>query len=400
MKTRSRWTLAAFLTLTLAALPGTASAQSPSDCLVGPSTAATLLFPYFEVDLSNVDGITTLLSINSGVSGSSLSRVVVWTDRGIPVLAFDIFLSAFDVQTINLRSVLEGNIPSTGAGEDLSSFGFCGLFPPNHINPVLEPAEISQLRADLTGVQGPNFVDCAGTAFGDNRARGYVTVDVVQECSGVESGVPAFTPARTSTDFPYFEDGSGNSVAIDANILWGDVVTVDFAGNAAQGSEAVAVYSDPNNRNSPDSFTFYGRFFNWDARDHRVPLPATWNQRYLNGGPFAGGADLTVWRDPGVPVDPFTCGTVAAPFPLGDVSFYFDEEGNFVLPGSSANFPLSTQRVSIDDLSVPFDFGWIQIETSPTGQAWVQPTLQASGRFSAALNGTPIFTLCEADPTP
>ncbi len=52
----------AFLVAALAPLPALAGPLSGS-CLVGNRPAASLLFPYFEVDLAAGDGTTTLISI-------------------------------------------------------------------------------------------------------------------------------------------------------------------------------------------------------------------------------------------------------------------------------------------------------------------------------------------------
>ena len=186
-------------------------AQPPAgDCPVPAGLGATLLFPYFEVDLNDANGTTTVLSINNGTAAPTLTRVVLWTDWGIATMAFDVYLVPFDVQTVNVRSLLDGTVPSTGAGEDLSGFDFCDAFPPDHANPILTSDEIGQLRADHTGTVGPVFSDCVGDAKGDNVARGYITVDVVDECSGVEGAAPFWTPASADA---YFDDGDGETVA-------------------------------------------------------------------------------------------------------------------------------------------------------------------------------------------
>jgi hypothetical protein len=71
--------------------------------------AGTLLLPYFEVNLGNPIGMTTVFSIvNSGDFGTSpssgpsaasaaIAHVTLWTDLGIPTFAFDIYLTGFDV---------------------------------------------------------------------------------------------------------------------------------------------------------------------------------------------------------------------------------------------------------------------------------------------------------------
>ncbi len=368
-----------------------------TDCYVGPGLAATLLFPYFEVDLANPAGVGTLLSINNGLSNEGLVRVVFWTDWGIPTVAFDIYIEAFGVETINVFDVLSGTIPSTGSGVDLSGFEFCGALPPFHSNPALSADEQAQVQADHTGQVGPIFSDCVGSTHSDQIARGYITVDVVDECSGVEGVDAFFTPANIST--PYFVNGgSSDGIAITTNRLWGDIIYVDFTANSAQGTEAIPIWANSSLFTSSDTFTFYGRFSGWDGRDERVPLPSVWDQRFLNGGPFAGGADLIVWRDPGGLVGSGDCGVDPPGFPLLDSSFAFEFDGSLVGLTDSDNFSLATQRVSVDSLGIPFAFGWLQAQFG--GQAWVQPSLNAAGLFSANFNGTPADFLCDQDPTP
>ena len=84
------------------------------NCRVANQPAATLLIPYFEVDLADPAGQTTLLSVNNASSKSALARVVLWTDWGVPTLAFDVYLTGYDVQTINVRDLFTGNLPATG----------------------------------------------------------------------------------------------------------------------------------------------------------------------------------------------------------------------------------------------------------------------------------------------
>jgi len=85
------------------------------------TTAGTsLLLPYFDVDLSNPNGETTLFSVNNASATAVLAHVVVWSDLSVPVLDFNIYLTGYDVQTVNLRDILvSGIIPRTAsAGQD------------------------------------------------------------------------------------------------------------------------------------------------------------------------------------------------------------------------------------------------------------------------------------------
>ena len=75
--------------------------------------AATLLLPYFEVDLNSANGVTTLFSINNASASAAVAHVTVWTDLSVPVLDFDVYLTGYDVQTINMRDILNGILPRT-----------------------------------------------------------------------------------------------------------------------------------------------------------------------------------------------------------------------------------------------------------------------------------------------
>src|SRR4051812_36920652 len=65
--------------------------------------AATLLLPYFEAQVpkkigGKAPGIDTLFSVNNASASAALVHVTVWTDFGVPVLGFNIYLTGYDVQ--------------------------------------------------------------------------------------------------------------------------------------------------------------------------------------------------------------------------------------------------------------------------------------------------------------
>lgn len=390
----SRSLIAAFVTaLLLTAVPAAAQPRA-DECVVGPGLAATLLYPYFEVNPTSANAPTTLIAISNGLFAPALTRVVLWTDWAVPTLAFDVYLEGFDIQTINLRDVFNGIIPSTGASADLSGYPFCGSLAPFHANPALTMVERQQLAALHTGIAGPmNPVLCAGAFYGDGNLRGYVTVDVVDECSGVEAITPIFTPANTV--YPYFADGGGAAgIATTDNTLWGDVIYVDPTGNFASANEAIALWADPVLFSGSNIFTFYGRYSGWDGRDDRVPLPYRWDQRFANGGPLAGGARMLVWRDTGSASTTWvTCGTTPSWWPLDAFLGAMDEDaGNFMSLNRTA-CPDATQSMNVSAQGIPYAFGWIQIDVGRS-QAWVETTLSAEGRYSVTLNGMPVEFLC------
>jgi hypothetical protein len=97
--------------LVLAGLPGSTAALFGT---IDDVPAATLLLPYFEVDIQRSDGINTLFSINNAAATAVLTHVTVWSDQSVPVLDFDVYLTGYDVQTISLRDIfVDGKLPRT-----------------------------------------------------------------------------------------------------------------------------------------------------------------------------------------------------------------------------------------------------------------------------------------------
>src|SRR5260370_25391250 len=89
-------------------------------CTIDAVPAATLLLPYFEVDLNNPNGLTTLFSVNNASATAALVHVVIWSDLSVPVLDFNIYLTRYDVQSLNLRAIIvNGSMPQTPSpGQD------------------------------------------------------------------------------------------------------------------------------------------------------------------------------------------------------------------------------------------------------------------------------------------
>src|SRR5512142_2274089 len=103
----------------LVALTSSGAAEA-AICQLEDQPAATLLLPFFEVDLANPNGTTTLFSVNNASATAILAHVVVWSDLSVPVLDFNIYLTGYDVQTINLRDIIMlGRLPQTASdGQD------------------------------------------------------------------------------------------------------------------------------------------------------------------------------------------------------------------------------------------------------------------------------------------
>jgi hypothetical protein len=418
------------LALTVLGLLSWAAPAAAATCIIEETPAATLLLPYFEVDLANGDGLSTLFSINNAAAEAVLAHVVIWTDLAVPMLQFNVYLTGYDVQTINLRDVLSnGVLPRTasatqdpgdvispvGAFSRDSGFASCtGQLPP----PILPANVIQHAQLALTGRPSPLLNNrCSGRSLGDNIARGYVTVDTVNNCTSRFPGDPG-----------YFVAG-GTGDATNQNVLWGDYFYVNSREGFAQGETLVHIQADAGNPqlSTPGRYTFYGRYVGWSAADNRQPLSTNFAVRFVNGGEFTGGTSLAVWRDPKVSQEAFDCPTAAGSrppwFPLTQEGFViFDEQEHPliqtpfpVLPPPMpppTPFPGAAQRVRVGGaaLPVPFNFGWIYFNlNSPViaagqnpsqdpsaAQAWMTAIMDAAGRFSVGFDAIQLDRACEA----
>ena len=250
--------------------PSTTNNDDSCDIAVQP--AATLLLPYFEVDLK-APATTTLFTIQNLSPSPVIATVTLWTDWGYPALNFPIHLTGYDVQGINLFDVLgRGALPPTDC----------------HAGNI-SPAILPDLQAAFT-IGGAGA--CTATVgFFHFRAIGYATIDVVSACT-----------AKNVTSSDYF-----------ATLLYDNVLTGDYQQLAtvndhpyAAGGPLVHIRAVPEG-GAPGAvvatslpYTFYDRFaLNPLSRksDRRQPLPALFAPRFIAGGPTAFNATLKIWRE-------------------------------------------------------------------------------------------------------
>ncbi len=380
------------------------------NCRVADQPAATLLIPYFEVDLADTQGQTTLVSINNASARSTLARVVLWTDWSVPTLAFDVYLTGYDVQTLNVRDLFtQAALPVTGP--DASNVGslsnnnnstlFTGCAEVGGgVAAPLDANQLAYLKNAHTG-KPVSASQCAGSgSAGPNVATGYITIDTVNRCTPRTMGSTENTPVAPN----YFAKG-GTGLASDANVLWGQYYYVNSRQNTSDGQTAVSIVADPDFFMGGE-YTFYGRYVGFDGRDERIPLSSLYYSRYLDGGPFSGGTDLVVWRDNRRATAPLTaCGTSPSWAPLGEMQLvFFDEEENpmEILRGNA--FPLATQKVHMGTtaLPAPHPFGWLMLDLwhqdSTHAQGWVSTIMTAGGRFSVGHEALRADDLCNFGP--
>lgn len=399
-----RSTVLSVLVLLCAVAPGHAIIGTIDDV-----PAATLLLPYFAVDLDRTEGVTTLFSINNASATAVLAHVTLWTDLSVPTLDFNVYLTGYDVVTFNMRDLFNGTVPATAsAGQDPAdtisnqgpfsqdiNFASCNNQLPL---PAMGPVRVEHIRAAHTGQPSPVVFggQCSGVDHGDAIARGYVTIDTVNQCSLQFPG-----------DIGYFSPG-GTGVATNQNVLLGDYFYVDNEQNFAQGE--TMVHLEASSALGATNYTFYWRYSL--GADQREGLPNTFFVRYANGGAFDGGTDLIVWRDAKQTISPFSCALgFPSPYQLSQNQIViFDEDENPdipeqspfspVIPGDALiPFPWETNRVSVGgpDFPVPFTFGWLYLNLDstvagsvvpfePLMQNWVTVISDAEGRYSVGFD--------------
>lgn len=317
--------------------------------------AATLLLPYFETDLGNENGSQTTIRLSNTSATAMMLNVTLWTDLGVPTYQFPVYLTGYDTEEIDLRLIFKGIPPVTAsAGQDPTdtispkgnysqdiNFATCnGTLPLAQI----PAATVTALRNAHTG-QGSTLLsgNCGGVARGDNIARGFVTIDTVNQCTTLFPSDPGYATA------------GGGGVATRQNVLTGTVSYLNRSQNHAVNvplTHIEASGSDPLVTDGAGKNTFYGRFNGFNAYDSREPTPSTSQVRFLNGTTLNLSTDLIVWRDPGQAVTPFACGgPLPAPFPLSQTQVVaFDEQENPTLVTGNP-FPYVAQRVAVSTLT-------------------------------------------------
>ena len=378
--------------------------DNDSGCDIAVLPAATLLLPYFEVDLDNPGGETTLFTITNVTNVDQIAQVTLWTDRAFPVIVFSLYLTGYDVQSINLFDVIERGViaPDQGTGTNVRPRGsYSGLNGAldltkcDRLPGALDSVYVDRMQDAFTG----GFVDalgqlvpaCSNIGGVHENAVGYATIDVVAACQPLYALDEAYWTQLIRYD----------------NVLIGDYQQLNGVENSAQGGPMVHIRAIPEG-GTPEirarlfefdpefDRTFYGRFQNaaTPRLDGRQPLPAQFATRWIQGGASAGSTALKVWRE-GANGRDAAC-TTAAPNGELDVRelVVFDEDEN-----ATAGLPLdrtlpATSRTGIAESGVFPQLGngavggWMYLNLDRPGdtfasQAWVISSMRALGRFSA-----------------
>jgi hypothetical protein len=322
---------------------GVSSVVYANVCAFDPVPAASLLFPFVAYDYSGNTGTTTLFAITNVSSEATIVHVTVWTDFSIPILDFNILLTGYDVQRMNIRDILaSGTLPVTlyqghtefegvaddgpvSSGSDLNGAWIESvLAEPESTNPALN-GRCTSNTATFPGYPGqytqaiPGGIlalfqqwlqssqtedrfhsdDCNrvdGAFAGRYVLQGnpdpwfesrddstptwmYITADVVETCNKRFPDEPAYWDFEARYE----------------NVLMGDMQWVDPVNRFSESSLAVHIeadiYLDDVATENPyiigRPMSFYSRYSGLaTTNDYREPLPTAWAFRYI-------GADRT-----------------------------------------------------------------------------------------------------------
>ncbi|MEA2161965.1 MAG: hypothetical protein QOK37_92 [Thermoanaerobaculia bacterium] len=352
------------------------------DIKVGP--AATLLLPYFEVDITGNSGQTTLFTVTNVTRYPQIAHVTLWTDRAYPVLTFNLYLTGYDVQAINLADVLLRNVVappagtssstkpgllSSGANPNVQSSSDCDA------NPGLIPASLmAAVRSALTtGVMGT----CANAGNVHLNAIGYATIDVVASCS-----------TRFPNDPLYYS----NDILFD-NVLIGDYQNLGSQpiGEPRTGSFDATANPMVHIRAVPEGgsagayvftglpYTFYDRYTPAASRtrDRRQPLPSVFSAHYVQW-PEKLRTNLNIWREGMVPGNSCSAYEANRSFLVSEI-IRFDEHENVMIRAQGlccfsfeSYLPATSSTSSMDGTVYPYLFtadvaGWFYLNLNNGG---------------------------------
>src|ERR1043165_4170006 len=269
--------------IALIALLVSTSAFAANDCDISVQPAATLLLPYFEVDLQG-GTVQTLFTVQNVSPLPQIAHVTLWTDWGYPVLGFPVFLTGYDVQGINLYDVLAKGLiaPPNGTssatpvpvsfvpgGQPAQNDANLNFLPGAAAACAQLPGRIApSLLADLQAVYTrakpvDEQLGCASTQLGNPHgfAIGYATIDVVATCTTSTASSPAYL----------------SGVLLYDNVLTGDYQIVRANDGYAEGGPLVHMRAVPEGGMAGTliagalPYTFYDRYTKFDQRQPLSP---------------------------------------------------------------------------------------------------------------------------------
>jgi len=387
---------------------GPATTNNDDSCDISVAPAATLLLPYFEVDLDDPTGETTLFTITNTSNLDAIAHVTLWTDYSFPVIDFNIYLTGYDVQAINMYDILERGIiaPDAGTGTAITPKrgkysdvnAALNLTACDRLPGALDDAYVVRMQSAFTEGTVPDLgtlPGCNNVGNEHDNAVGYATIDVADLCSTSLPTDPSYFPTEIRFD----------------NVLIGDYQQVNSANNFAQGNPMVHIRAIPEGGDplDPDPVinfdrTFYSRFQAGGVADRRQPLPSIFAARWIQGGASGFQTYYKIWREGDTANGNRTCSTWDDNVTTVAEIVRFDEAENGVgdVPVSRVSPPITTEftlpetsLTSTSDTSIYPSLGngavagWMYLnldnsssDTPLASQNWVIVSMRAEGRYS------------------
>ncbi|MCU1229649.1 MAG: hypothetical protein JWO97_2533 [Acidobacteria bacterium] len=368
-----------------------ATTGNDNSCDIAVTPAATLLLPYFEVDKLR----TTLFTVINVSPQPQIARVTLWTDWAFPAYSFDLYLTGYGVESVNLRDVFAGAVPSTPADAmpgDRSQSANPNHLPSMPVDCAQRPAAVPPaMLADLQQMFTTGHVSaCGATRVGSphESAIGYATIDVVATCSPLNPSSPDYY----STDLLF------------DNVLLGDYEEVSAtASGDATGYPMVHIRAIPEGgaagsyvaTNLP--FTFYDRMTTRAGgyartADRRQPLPTTFALRCVQSENVS--TRVQIWREALTGTAP-RCDDYARNRnqPILDPVRFDEHENSFIFaagliilpppspPGTPVAFRPSTSSSLFPQNSGTTDIGgWLYLNLDNLGSSAYSVTINGKGR--------------------
>jgi len=391
------------------------SIENNASCDIGTYPAATLLLPYFDVDINKptTTAVNTIYTVVNTSKTPQIIRSTIWSDLGYPVAWFDSFLTGYDLLTVSMYEVIaRGRFPMTTIDATPGSASGANTTNANiHIDKscaqlagsTLNPAALAMLQQELTtGLR--EDPDCP-VGMKHDHAIGYVTVDVINSCSAI-----------SPLDAEYWSE-----VILFDNVLTGEYVRINpdpETGNYAGANPLVHIRAIPEGGAAGATpavafpFTFYDRYTPIGAHkmDRRQPLPSTFAARWIEGGPTGFQTNLTVWREGVTGATKSACDYAKnKDLAVAKTSLVrFDEHENATASAvdmtTSSSAAIPTTSSFFPPMSTAGDRGgwmWMSLDNHALhrpSQNWIIVQMYAEGRYAVDFDATWIANGCTMIP--
>lgn len=341
------------------AVLGIGSPVGANICSMDVVPASTLLFPFVTYDYeADGNGQTTIISITNVSSQARIVRVTIWADYSIAVLTFNVVLTGYDLQTINVRDILrDGVVPSESSGANIwwngtessnaggspfddgpysthnalwggsldSYFSTSGLPDPESTNPLdcdpaiwasspnnytydIPPGVLHMIEAFLrasekttTGYRGCDWADDVvfpdGTWFTNNDAVSTAeTWFTNQESRPTLMYITADVVGSCNRDFP--DSDWLSYFGANGGIQTANVLMGDvvYLDPSTGYAEAENAVHIEAGPHPTASTTFYNRYHGGAGFEDREPLPTAWAFRYIQSNNRHADTWIRTWK--------------------------------------------------------------------------------------------------------